>query len=111
MVVRDGRNRRPSRTTRTLRDGRREERDDNRLEELAGVDSVPRDWHLHVGEYRLPGPLAGLLTLRQDAKSHLRNHHWQAIVQPRLYDCLMVTQITLNAVVRLLDGYADHSSS
>ncbi len=27
-------------------------------------------------------------------KSDLRNH--QAIVQPRLYDCLMVTQITLN---------------
>ena len=26
-------------------------------------------------------------------KSDLRNH--QAIVQPRLYDCLMVTQITL----------------
>ena len=27
------------------------------------------------------------------AKSDLRNH--QAIIQPRLYDCLMVTQITL----------------
>ncbi len=27
------------------------------------------------------------------SKSDLRNH--QAIVQPRLYDCLMVTQITL----------------
>jgi hypothetical protein len=28
-------------------------------------------------------------------KSDLRNHQLEAIVQPRLYDCLMVTQITL----------------
>ena len=28
-------------------------------------------------------------------KSDLRNPGHQAIVQPRLYDCLMVTQITL----------------
>jgi hypothetical protein len=46
---------------------------------------------MHVGEYRLP--LAGLLTLRQDAERDLRHH--QAIVQPRLCVCLMVTQITL----------------
>ena len=37
--------------------------------------------------------------LRASYKSDLRNH--QAIVQPRLCDCLMV--------VRLLDGYKDHS--
>jgi hypothetical protein len=33
-------------------------------------------------------------------KSDLRNH--QAIVQPRLYDSLMVTQITLNTVLRVI---------
>jgi hypothetical protein len=34
-----------------------------------------------------------VLPLSLALKSDLRNH--QAIVQPRLYDCLMVTQITL----------------
>ncbi len=34
-------------------------------------------------------------------KSDLRNH--QAIVQPRLYDCLMVTQVTLGAM-KLAEG-------
>ena len=29
-------------------------------------------------------------------KSDLRNHHAIRVVQPRLYDCVMVTQITLN---------------
>jgi hypothetical protein len=33
-------------------------------------------------------------------KCDLRNH--QAIIQPRLYDCLMVTQITL--ILRILPG-------
>ena len=37
--------------------------------------------------------LAGIEPVGFRTKSDLRNH--QAIVQPRLYDCLMVTQITL----------------
>ncbi len=37
--------------------------------------------------------LAGIEPAGFRVKSDLRNH--QAIVQPRLYDCLMVTQITL----------------
>jgi hypothetical protein len=40
-------------------------------------------------------------------KSDLRNH--QAIVQPRLYDCLMVTQITLNTEPHGLDSCQGHS--
>jgi hypothetical protein len=56
MVVRDGRNRRPSRTTRTLRDGRREGRDDSRLEEL---DSVPKDWHYTSASTGSPWLLTG----------------------------------------------------
>ncbi len=42
----------------------------------------------------LPGAIRTLLQQNKPEKSDLRNH--QAIVQPRLYDCLMVTQITLN---------------
>ncbi len=38
-------------------------------------------------------PVGPRLTSAPYSKSDLRNH--QAIVQPRLYDCLMVTQITL----------------
>jgi hypothetical protein len=41
------------------------------------------------------------------AKSDLRNH--QAIVQPRLYDYLMVTQITLNTEPHGLDSSQGHS--
>ena len=37
--------------------------------------------------------LAGIEPVGFRVKSDLRNH--QAIAQPRLYDCLMVTQITL----------------
>jgi hypothetical protein len=37
--------------------------------------------------------LAGIEPVGFRTKSDLRNH--QAIIQPRLYDCLMVTQITL----------------
>ncbi len=40
-----------------------------------------------------PGPRRPGEQTRASSKSDLRNH--QAIVQPRLYDCLMVTQITL----------------
>ena len=40
--------------------------------------------------------LAGIEPVEFRVESDLRNH--QAIVQPRLYDCLMVTQITLIAV-------------
>jgi hypothetical protein len=40
-------------------------------------------------------------------KSDLRNH--QAIVQPRLYDCLMVTQITLNTEPHGFDSCQGHS--
>ena len=36
-----------------------------------------------------------------------RNH--QAIVQPRLYDCLMVTQITLNTEPHGFDSCQGHS--
>ena len=42
--------------------------------------------------------LAGIEPVEFRVKSDLRNH--QAIVQPRLYDCLMVTQITLWTVGR-----------
>jgi hypothetical protein len=38
--------------------------------------------------------LAGIEPVGFRTKSDLRNH--QAIIQPRLYDCLMVTQITLD---------------
>ena len=38
-------------------------------------------------------------------KSDLRNH--QAIAQPRLYDCLMVTQITLVASAMISLSQAD----
>ncbi len=41
--------------------------------------------------------LAGIEPVGFRTKSDLRNH--QAIVQPRLYDCLMVTQITLSGFV------------
>ncbi len=41
-------------------------------------------------------------------KSDLRSNH-QAIVQPRLYDCLMVTQITLNTEPHGFDPYQGHS--
>jgi hypothetical protein len=40
-------------------------------------------------------------------KSDVRNH--QAIVQPRLYDCLMVTQITLNTEPHGFDSCQGHS--
>jgi hypothetical protein len=40
------------------------------------------------------------------AKSDLRNH--QAIVQPRLYDCLMVTQITLKTEPHGFDSCQGH---
>jgi hypothetical protein len=43
----------------------------------------------------------------QGSKSDLRNH--QAIVQPRLYDSLMVTQITLNTEPHGFDSCQEHS--
>ncbi len=49
---------------------------------------------------RLPTSLSAAADSESSNKSDLRNH--QAIVQPRLYDSLMVTQITL--VTRLYDS-------
>ncbi len=40
-------------------------------------------------------------------KSDLHNH--QAIIQPRLYDCLMVTQITLSPEPHGFDSCRGHS--
>ncbi len=48
--------------------------------------------------------LAGIepVRFRVRVQSDLRNH--QAIAQPRLYDCLVVTQITLVESTRRRDG-------
>jgi hypothetical protein len=51
-------------------------------------------------EHRSPIVQSGFVaSTRARLKSDLRNH--QAIVQPRLYDSLMVTQITLTRTCRL----------
>ena len=49
--------------------------------------------------------LAGIEPVRFRVKSDQRNH--QAIAQPRLYDCLMVTQITLVASAMISLSQAD----
>jgi hypothetical protein len=46
------------------------------------------------GNFFVRMALVGIEPVGFRVKSDLRNH--QAIVQPRLYDCLMVTQIALN---------------
>ena len=51
--------------------------------------------------------LAGIEPVGFRVKSDLRNH--QAIVQPRLYDSLMVTQITLNTEPHGFDPCQGHS--
>ena len=51
--------------------------------------------------------LAGIEPVGFRVKSDLRNH--QAIVQPRLYDSLMVTQITLNTEPHGFDSCQGHS--
>jgi hypothetical protein len=56
---------------------------------------------LHCGFVELGGSVS------VSSKSDLRNH--QAIVQPRLYDCLMVTQITLNTEPHGFDSCQGHS--
>ncbi len=55
----------------------------------------------------LPEAIRTLLQQNKPEKSDLRNH--QAIVQPRLYDCLMVTQITLNTEPHGFDPCQGHS--
>ena len=52
--------------------------------------------------------LAGIEPVGLRVKSDLRNH--RAIVQPRLYDCSMVTQITLNTEPHGLDSCQGHST-
>ena len=51
--------------------------------------------------------LAGIEPVGFRVKSDLRNHC--AIVQPRLYDCAMVTQITLNTEPHGFDSCQGHS--
>jgi hypothetical protein len=49
-----------------------------------------------------------VVTLRP-LKSDLRNHQAIAAIQPRLYDCLMVTQIILNTEPHGFDSCQGHS--
>ncbi len=51
------------------------------------------------GNFFVRMSLAGIEPVGFRVKSDLRNH--QAIVQPRLYDCLMVTQVTLESLALL----------
>ena len=81
----------------------------------AGGDGPPRlardcassACHLRPGNFSVGVSLAGIEPEGLRVKSDLRNH--QAIVQPRLYDCLMVTQIALNTEPLGLDSCQGHS--
>jgi hypothetical protein len=53
-------------------------------------------WPSPYAAFSVKVSLAGIEPVGFWTKSDLRNH--QAIIQPRLYDCLMVTQITLRAL-------------
>ena len=63
-------------------------------------------WVSHIS-FSVRMSLAGIEPVGFRVKSDLRNH--QAIVQPRLYDCLMVTQITLNTEPHGFDPCQGHS--
>ena len=72
-----------------------------------------RPWAPAAGEPK-SGPGVRFFTKKKNSttryrKSDLRNH--QAIVQPRLYDCLMVTQIILNTEPHGFDSCRGRSTA
>jgi hypothetical protein len=79
---------------------------------VAPAGSLSLPVMIRPGLWRISLRSVGLKATRGDLfrfKSDLHNQLEQAIVQPRLYDCLMVTQITLKTELHGFDSCQGHS--